>query len=140
MEWPGRCADCREVITDWSEAGFYDGSWLHKTCWSGRFVEAQQEGVELAGLRSPVERGRQLEGPMLLFLLLFHFGLGGAIAGWLMLSQFDTYETSGAIVLAIGLITPLIGIAGAAANIVSRRRIELIRQSLELQGGWKPGR
>jgi hypothetical protein len=75
---------------------------------------------------------------MLLFLLMFHFGLGFAVIGWLMVSQFD--DSDGNILLAVGIVTPLIGIAGVALNIVARRRIELIRQALELQGGWKPGR
>jgi hypothetical protein len=76
---------------------------------------------------------------MVIYMLLFHFGLGGAVAGWILFAQgYD--EATGIVVFPIGLIAGLIGVAGAAANIVSRRRIELIRQALEVQGGWKPGR
>jgi hypothetical protein len=35
---------------------------------------------------------------------------------------------------------PLIGVAGVIVNIVSRRRVEMVRQALEVAGGWKPGR
>jgi hypothetical protein len=138
VEWPGRCSRCKEVIHDWTEAGLYEGRWIHKACFSESWQEAHQRGVELPVLRPPTDRSSQLEWPMLLFLLMFHFGLGFAVIGWLMVSQFD--DSDGNILLAVGIVTPLIGIAGVALNIVARRRIELIRQALELQGGWKPGR
>jgi hypothetical protein len=85
-----------------------------------------------------VERGRLLELPMLIFLLMFHFGLGAAVAGWIMIDQDQTPGT-GAILLVIGLVVPLIGVAGVALNIISRRRIEMIRQAVDTGGGWKPG-
>jgi len=138
VEWPGRCSRCKEVILDWTDAGLYDKRWIHKSCFSESWLEANARGVELASLRDPTARSAQLEWPMLLFLLMFHFGLGIAVIGWLMVSQFD--YASGNPILVIGIVTPVIGIAGAALNIVSRRRIELIRQALDLQGGWKPGR
>jgi hypothetical protein len=138
VEWPGRCSRCREEISDWSDAGLHGKSWIHKACFGETWREAQNRGVELADLRSPVDRSSQLELPMLVFLLLFHFGLGAAVAGWIMITQGS--EHTGVIVLAGGIIAPLIGVAGCAVNILSRRRIELIRQSLDLQGGWKPGR
>jgi hypothetical protein len=137
LEWPGRCADCHETIEDWSDAGLYDGRWLHKACWSRRYAEAQSRGMELPGLRSPLERIRQLEWPMLLWVLMFHFGLGAAVAGWIMINQ---DSGNGLLWLVIGLVVPAIGVAGAVMNIVSRRRIEQIRQELDAQGGWKPGR
>jgi hypothetical protein len=138
MEWPGRCHRCKEVILDWAEAGVFDGRWVHKACYSEDWAAARARGVEIEPLRDPTVRSSQLEWPMLLFLLLFHFGLGFAVIGWLMISQFD--DSRGNPILLAGIITPLIGIIGVALNIVSRRRIELIRQALELQGGWKPGR
>ena len=140
LEWPGRCSQCKEAITNWTEAGFYAGRWIHKTCWTESHLRLVGDPSDLPALRSPVERSRQLELPMLFFLLMFHFGLAAAIAGWLMLTQTTNHATTGSIVLAIGIVTPLIGVAGAAVNVVSRRRIELIRQTLETQGGWKPGR
>ena len=76
---------------------------------------------------------------MLIFLLMFHFGLGAAVAGWIMIDQHQTPDI-GAVLLVIGIVVPLIGVAGVALNIISRRRIELIRQALDLTGGWKPGR
>jgi len=139
LEWPGRCSECGGAIEDWAEAGFAERRWVHKACYSRRWAEAHSRGVEPPELRSPVERGTLLEAPMLIFLLMFHFGLGGAVAGWIMIDQ-DQTPTLGAVLLAIGIVVPLIGIAGVALNIISRRRIELIRQSLELRGGWKPGR
>ena len=138
VEWPGRCSRCRQPISDWGAAGLHEGRWVHKECFILGRMESDEPPDPEAVLRSPVERSAQLEWPMLLFLLLFHFGLGGAVIGWIMISQ--NSPTTGAIILATGIITPLIGIAGVAVNIVSRRRIETIRQELELQGGWKPGR
>jgi hypothetical protein len=138
VEWPGRCYRCRGVIDDWSDAGLFQRRWIHKACFNQNLVEANEKGVELPLLRSPIDRVSVLELPMLIFLLLFHFGLGGAVVGWILITQGS--EQAGIIVLVIGLVTPLIGVVGAALNILSRRRIELIRQTLDLQGGWKPGR
>jgi len=138
MEWPGRCSRCKEVIADWNDAGLYQKRWIHKACFSEVWLEARNQGVELPELRDPTVRSSQLEGPMLLFLLMFHFGLGIAAIGWIMISQFD--DPGGNPILAVGLIVPLIGVIGVALNVISRRRIELIRQALDLQGGWKPGR
>jgi hypothetical protein len=89
-------------------------------------------------LQSPVDRGRLLELPMLIFLLMFHFGLGSAVAGWIMIDQDQTPGT-GALLLAIGIVVPLIGIAGVALNILSRRRIQMVQQAVDMAGGWKPG-
>ena len=138
MEWPGRCSRCGEPIAEWSDAGLYNKRWIHKSCYSQAWAEAQARGVELAALRTPTERSSQLELPMLIFLLLFHFGLGLGVMGWIMMSQFS--NDTGIFLLVPGIVAPLVGIAGVALNIVSRRRIELVRQELELQGGWKPGR
>ena len=140
MEWPGRCSRCKEFITDWADAGYFDGRWIHKACWNEIQMSRPNGHAATVELGSPVERGRALEWPMMFFLLLFHFGLGAAIAGWLMLTQVNSNETTALIVFTAGIITPLIGVVGCALNIVSRRRIELIRQTLDLQGGWKPGR
>ena len=137
LEWPGRCSHCKQPIEDWSQAASYEARWVHKACWR----EANpNHSAELATLLdSPVERGRILDWPMLFFLLLFHFGLGAAIAGWLLLTKVNSSETAAIIVFVVGVITPLIGVIGVAINIISRRRVESIRQSLDLQGGWKPG-
>ena len=138
VEWPGRCSRCNQVIDDWADAGLFDRRWMHKSCYNQTWTEARQRGDELPELRDPTARSSQLELPMLVFLLMFHFGLGFAVFGWLLMTQFD--DNIGGLLLAFGIITPLIGIAGVAVNIISRRRIELIRRDLELQGGWKPGR
>jgi hypothetical protein len=90
----------------------------------------------LEPLRSPVERSSDLELPMFIFLMMFHFGLAAAVAGWLLLTR--DYPASGAVILAIGIVTPLVGGAGIVLNIISRRRLEMIRQELEQAGGWKP--
>ena len=139
LEWPGRCSRCRKAIDDWADAGLHQKRWVHKACFTELWREARQRGVEPPALRSPTERGGQLELPMLIFLLLFHFGLGMAVMGWIMLTQHGS-ETAAAALLVVGLIAPLVGVAGVALNVVSRRRVELIRQALELAGGWKPGR
>ncbi len=138
VEWPGRCSRCGESIKDWSAAGFLDRRWIHKTCYTQHWNEAHARGETPAELQSPVERGRLLELPMLLFLLMFHFGLGAAVAGWIMIDQ-DQTPATGAALLVIGIVVPLIGVAGVAVNILSRRRIELIRQAVDGGGGWKPG-
>lgn len=139
MEWPGRCCVCNEQIEDWNDAGYQGRRWIHKSCWGENVRGATAAGKEMPPLRPPTDRSSQLELPMFVFLLLFHFGLGGAVAGWIMLTQASN-ETIGGILLVVGIITPLIGVAGIAANIISRRRIELIRHHLDTQGGWKPGR
>ena len=56
--------------------------------------------------------------------------------------EYYHYQTIGLEVfdLIFGLVVPVIGLTGVAFNILSRHRIELIRQELDLQGGWKPGR
>lgn len=139
VEWPGRCSYCHEIIDDWTEAGFYDGEWIHKACYTARWNEVHNTGADVPELRSPVERSKQLEMPMLFFLLLFHFGLGGVVIGWILLDQ-DKSTDLAVVLLILGIVVPLIGIAGVAVNIMSRRRIEMIRQELDLAGGWKPGR
>jgi hypothetical protein len=139
MEWPGRCSLCKQPIGDWRDAGYHSARWVHKACWTETLLRASGGQAELPLLQSPLERRRDLELPMVIYMLLFHFGLGAAVAGWILFAQgYD--EGTGIIVFPLGLIAGLIGVAGAAVNIVSRRRIELIREELETQGGWKPGR
>ena len=152
IQWPAKCAQCGREIEDWADTGLFRKGWLHKACWSERWRDAQAHGAEIMPLRSPVDRGRLLEWPMLAFVLMFHFGLGAAIAGWLMLTQGHNFNVPGwafftsdpdtfaAVLLIAGIVAPVVGITGAALNILGRRRIEIIRQELELQGGWKPGR
>ena len=138
VEWPGRCSGCNQPIENWSDAGMLDKRWIHKACYTQRWNQAHARGQTPPELQSPIDRGRFLELPMLIFLLMFHFGLGAAVAGWIMIDQHQTPDV-GAALLVIGLIVPLIGVGGVALNIISRRRIELIRQAIDLQGGWKPG-
>ena len=142
FEWPGRCSRCGEIIEEWPEAGLHKQRWIHKACFADALGEASSEGRELSELRSPLDRSSQLELPMLFFLLLFHFGLGMGVIGWVLLTQEGPTNSkdTGAILLALGLVTPLVGVAGIAVNIVSRRRIEAVRRTLDLRGGWKPGR
>lgn len=138
LEWPPRCPQCGEPIEDWADAGYDGRRWLHKPCWANRWREARERGEELPALRPPTERSRQLEMPMMVSLLLFHFGLGAAIAGWIALTR--DAQTAGLITLAFGIVTPVIGAAGILTNFMARRRIELIRQELDAQGGWKLNR
>ena len=140
IAWPPKCERCGSSIDDWTDAGLHDAAFLHKRCWAEIFGEAQARGRDVEELRSTVERGSQLEGPMFVFLMMFHFGLAAAVAGWFLLTQTDENTTTGIVLLIVGLVVPLIGVAGAAVNILSRRRIELIRHQLDLSGGWKPGR
>src|SRR5438093_131351 len=127
VEWPGRCSRCHEVIEDWTDAGMYQRHWIHKTCYADLWQRAQRDGRELAPLQPPTGRSAQLELPMVIFLLLFHFGLGAAAMGWIMISQFS--DSSGNPILAFGIIAPLIGVVGVALNVISRCHIELIRQT-----------
>lgn len=138
LEWPGRCTYCGQEINSWTEAGLFDRRWIHKTCYTAEWNSAHNRGASIDELRPPTERGSQLEMPMLIFLLMFHFGLGGAVAGWIMLDQ-NRSESIAAILLVVGIVVPLIGLAGIAVNIMSRRRIELIRREVDASGGWKPG-
>ena len=139
VEWPGRCSSCKQEVTNWADAGLHSGRWIHKTCFAVHWNEAHDSGKTPPELQSPVERGRLLELPMLVFLLMFHFGLGAALAGWIMLDQERSQDLAVAL-LVIGIVVPLVGLAGVAVNILSRRRIEMVRNELELQGGWKPER
>lgn len=138
IKWPATCARCDLEITDWADAGLQGREWLHKPCW--RALNSAGEGAVIAELRSPIERSSHLELPMMVFLMMFHFGLAAAVAGWFLLTQTDQNTTAGYVLLVAGLIIPSVGAAGAFANIVSRRRIELIRHDLDSRGGWKPGR
>jgi hypothetical protein len=140
IAWPAHCARCRAEIEDWADVGLYEAGFLHKRCWTELYGAAQSSGKPMPALRSPLDRTAQLEAPMFLFLMMFHFGLAAAVAGWFVLTQTDESQHTGVILLIVGLIVPLIGAAGCAVNILSRRRIELIRHQLDLQGGWKPGR
>ena len=133
LSWNGRCGHCGREITNWTDAGFYGNRWLHKACWSEL---SRSSGAGLPPLRSPVERSSDLELPMFIFLMMFHFGLAAAVAGWLLITR--DYASSGALVLAIDIVTPLIGGAGIVLNIISRRRLEVIRQEIDEAGGWKP--
>jgi hypothetical protein len=136
LEWPPRCRECREPLSDWGEAGLAGAVWLHKACWRARRDRGQRLGEEVPLLASPLQWQRHLELPMMLFLLLFHFGLATGVAGWILLVNGDAL--SGSITLAIGVATPLLGAAGVILNIVSRRRLELMRLDLESRGGWRP--
>jgi len=138
IEWPGRCSKCDAQIAKWTDAGFHDGKWIHKACFVEVRAEAEKQGRQLPELRAPTERRHQLEWPMLGFLLMFHFGLGAAAIGWIFIDQGGSTLT-GSILIAIGIVVPLIGLAGAAANVVSRRRVELVSQELDSAGGWHPG-
>ena len=140
VEWPGRCEHCRLPIEDWPGAGLHGAKWLHKNCFQEMTRASLERGVELQPLRAPDERAKMLDWPMLGFLMLFHFGLGAAVAGWLMMQQNWASDSLAASLLIIGIVIPLIGVAGCVVNVISRRRIELVRQALEMQGGWKPGR
>jgi hypothetical protein len=140
IKWPARCEQCGGEIEDWAAAGLAGAAWVHKRCWTEAYREAQAQGRELPALRSPVERGSQLELPMAVFMLMFHFGLAAAVAGWFLLTQTEESETAGILLVVFGIIVPLLGAAGAALNVVGRRRIEMIRHELDVQGGWKPGR
>lgn len=133
LDWPGRCSSCGETIEDWSAAATFNGGWMHKRCW-----RPEDSASATADLRSPLDSMRQLEWPMLFFLLLFHFGLGTAVIGWIFLDQ-GRDEITGLGLLAAGIITPVIGVAGVALNVLSRRHVEMIRQDLESHGGWSPG-
>jgi hypothetical protein len=139
MEWPGRCSRCKKPIENWADAGFDDHHWVHKSCFIEAQREAQAKGQQVQLLRSPDERYHQLELPMLIFVLMFHFGIGLAVMGWIIIDQGGS-QTWGAVLMALGVIFPAMGLAGATFNIVSRRRIEQVRQELLLAGGWKPGR
>ncbi len=142
LEWPGRCATCEKPIDDWADAGLYNKRWVHKACYATNSEAAVKSGGTIEELRSPVERSRSLEWPMLIAVLMFHFGVGIAFIGWIMLTQdIDTSKDNiGAVLLATGLIMTFGGIFGVARNIRGRRRIEFVRQALELSGGWKPSR
>jgi len=132
---PARCDHCDKPIAEWSGAGMVQSRWLHKSCWR-ELQRSQARSGDAIALRAPTERSGELELPMMISLLMFHFGLAAAVAGWLLLAR--DYAFSGSITLAIGLVTPLVGAGGIVLNVISRRRFELIRQEIEAAGGWKP--
>lgn len=134
LKWPPSCSTCDEPIAEWMSAGYDAGRWMHRKCWlDSPSSETRADG---ASLSSPLE-GVRHGLPMILFLLLFHFGGGAAIMGWFMLTQFEG-QSSALIVLLAGVVGFLLGLGGFAVEVVMRRRAELIRQELERQGGWQP--
>ena len=60
---------------------------------------------------------------MLLFALMFHFGLGLALIGWVLITQ-EASETTGLALLAIGIVTPILGVLGMVWAVVRRREYE----------------
>ncbi len=90
---------------------------------------------EVRLLLSPVERVKQLEMPMIVSMLLFHFGLGAALAGFALLAEQYTY--SGMLLTVLGVVCPVLGGLGIIGNLEGRRRIEGIRRALEHRGGWQ---
>lgn len=133
FQWPPKCKVCGAQISRWTDAGVSHGNWLHKRCW---LEVAGPPARDTEPLTSPLDA---LRGglPMIVFLLLFHFGGGAAVMGWFMISRFDN-ESSGLTFLVAGLTSFFIGLGGFALEILLRTRAESVRQQLEGAGGWQP--
>jgi hypothetical protein len=65
---------------------------------------------------------------------MFHFGLGLALIGWVLLTQ-ESSTTAGIICLAIGLITPLIGVVGIVHSVYRRKQYEGVLAEVRA-AGW----
>lgn len=128
------CDHCGEPISDFSQAGRLDRKWLHKQCWLALWRSEREKGVDLPVLTSPLEASPG-ESRVLLFALMFHFGLGLALIGWVLLTQ-ENSTTAGVICLAIGLIAPLIGVCGIAYSVYRRRQYEEVLAEVGGASGW----
>jgi hypothetical protein len=128
------CDHCHEMIADFNDAGRLGKRWLHKSCWLQLWRAERERGVDLPVLTSPLGTSPG-ESRVLLFALMFHFGLGLALIGWVLLTQEDSPVT-GAICLAIGLIAPLIGVVGIAYSVYRRRQYEGVLAEIGGASGW----
>ncbi len=131
-----RCRSCRQPITDWQQAGRLGERLLHKDCWLQMWRAARDRGEEMAVLKSPYSEAPRSELLILAFALMFHIGIGMAVAGWVMVTQ--GHAAAGVPVLAPGLLMPPLGAAGIARSLLRRRRDEMIKNDIERRGGWKP--
>jgi hypothetical protein len=127
------CDHCGEIIADFNEAGRLGRKWLHKSCWLEIWREQRERGIDLPLLTSPLAPAPG-ESRVLLFALMFHFGLGLALIGWVLLTQ-ESSTTAGIICLAIGLITPLIGVVGIVHSVYRRKQYEGVLAEVRA-AGW----
>ena len=128
------CDRCGETIADFNEAGRLSRRWLHKSCWLEIWREEREKGVDLPLLTSPLGSAPG-ESRVLLFALMFHFGLGLALIGWVLLTQ-ENSTTAGLTCLAIGFIAPLIGVVGIAHAVYRRKQYEGVLAEVQSPAGW----
>lgn len=128
------CDHCGQAIEDFAQSGRLGGKWLHKSCWLELWRHEREQGVDLPVLTSPLEASPG-ESRVLLFALMFHFGLGLLLIGWVLLTQ-EHSTTAGVICLAIGLVAPLIGAAGIAYSVYRRRQYEGVLAEVGGAAGW----
>lgn len=135
VRWPPRCRECGRPIDDWGEAGRLREGWLHKGCWLELSRREQARGREPSILRTPLEdQSRELG--VFVYALLFHFGIGLALMGWVLLAQ--EQPGSGLVLLVLGLVFPVVGAAGVVVSVLKLRRAQAIRRELERGGPWTP--
>jgi hypothetical protein len=128
------CDRCGAEIADFNSAGRLGKLWLHKSCWLETWREERARGSDLPVLSSPlVSKPREMA--VLLFALMFHFGLGLALIGWVLISQ-EQSPVAGTIILVIGVVTPVIGVGGMVLSVYRRRQYELVLSDLGGEGSW----
>lgn len=133
--WPPLCDECGLPIDDWRGAGRLRSGWLHKGCWVELCRRERVHGREAAILGSPLEdHGRELG--ILLYALMFHFGVGSAIMGWVLLAQEEA--SAGLAMLIVGLVLPVAGAAGVVLRVLKLCRSQAIRRELERGEPWTP--
>jgi hypothetical protein len=96
--------------------------------------EERERGVDLPVLTSPA--GRQpRESSVLLFALMFHFGLGLALIGWVLITQ-EASEVTGVILLAVGIVAPILGVLGMVWAVMRRREYEEVMGEVTADEPW----
>ncbi|MEX2237358.1 MAG: hypothetical protein WEB00_07475 [Dehalococcoidia bacterium] len=128
------CDRCGKAIEDFNEAGRLGRQWLHKSCWVELWREQRDAGKELPTLSSPASKAPGEPG-VLICALLFHFGLCVLLIGWVLVTQ-EKSPLAGAICLAIGILAPMLGVAGIAYSVYRRRLYESVLAEVP-PGSWK---
>lgn len=71
------------------------------------------------------------------FALMFHFGIGLALIGWVLLTQEQT-QIAGLIILAVGAIAPVVGVLGIVYSVYRRKRYESVIAEVGGERSWTP--
>ncbi|MPZ22691.1 MAG: hypothetical protein GEU28_03930 [Dehalococcoidia bacterium] len=128
------CHRCSQPIEDYSLAGRLGKQWLHKDCWLAMWREERVRGVDLPVLTSPLAAPPR-EMSVMVFALMFHFGIALAMIAWVFITQEDDTGT-GLAFLVPGVLIPMAGVLGLALSVYRRRNFEVMLHDLGRPGVW----